>query len=159
MSQIRRILCPTDFSPTSEHAVAYAVALARQVGASVHLLHAWELPIYTFLDGVVLPGPEALAQVTTQLQKQLNDAVEKHRGPDVPIEGHLMEGPAAGEIVRMIDVVKADLIVMGTHGRTGLPRMWLGSVAERVVRSSSIPVLAVPPAEKAHPHEVETPTE
>ena len=145
MPAIHRIVCPVDFSETSERAAQYAAALARQLGAGLHFVHAWQMPVYAFPDGAVILGPDVVAQITDELQRSLDALIERHRGPDLAIEGHLTQGLADREIVRMAGELNAELIVMGTHGRTGLPHLFLGSVAERVVRSSSVPVLTVPP--------------
>lgn len=145
MPAIHRIVCPVDFSETSERAARYAAALARQLGAGLHFVHSWQMPVYAFPDGAVILGPDVVAQITDELQRSLDALIERHRSPDLAIEGHLTQGLADREIVRMAGELSAELIVMGTHGRTGLPHLFLGSVAERVVRSSSVPVLTVPP--------------
>ncbi|MDQ3034313.1 MAG: universal stress protein [Myxococcota bacterium] len=145
MPAIHRIVCPVDFSDTSERAARYAVALARQLGAGLHFVHAWQMPVYAFPDGAVILGPDVVAQITDELQRSLDALIERHREPEMAIEGHLAQGLADREIVRMAGELNAELIVMGTHGRTGLPHLFLGSVAERVVRTSSVPVLTIPP--------------
>ena len=145
MPAIHRILCPVDFSESSERAADYAVALARQLGAGLHFLHAWQMPVYAFPDGAVILGPDVVAQITGELQRSLDALVERHREPELAVQGHLAQGLADREIVRVAGELGCELIVMGTHGRTGLPHLFLGSVAERVVRTSSVPVLTVPP--------------
>ena len=145
MPAIQRILCPVDFSETSERAAQYAVGLARQLGAGIHFVHAWQMPVYAFPDGAVILGPDVVAQITGELQRSLDALVARHREPELAIEGHLAQGLADREITRLAQELDAQLIVMGTHGRTGLPHLFLGSVAERVVRTSSVPVLTVPP--------------
>ena len=146
MPAIHRILCPVDFSPTSERAAGYAMRLARQLGASVHFVHAWTLPAYALPDGAVVFGAEVGEQIRGELGKQMEALLARVRDRDVAVEGHVVEGTAAREIVRATASLGADLVVMGTHGRTGLPHVVLGSVAERVVRTSAVPVLTVPPA-------------
>ena len=148
MPAIHRILCPVDFSESSERASDYAVALARQLGAGVHFLHAWQMPVYAFPDGAVILGPDVVAQITAELQKSLDALVQRHQERDLSVEGHLAQGLPDREIVRMAEELGCELIVMGTHGRTGLPHLFLGSVAERVVRTSPIPVLTVPAKKK-----------
>lgn len=149
MPAIHRIVCPVDFSDTSERAARYAVALARQLGAGVHFVHAWQMPVYAFPDGAVILGPDVVAQITGELQRSLDAQVARHRESDVAVEGHLAQGIADREIVRIAQELGAELIVMSTHGRTGLSHLLLGSVAERVVRTSPIPVLTVPPEREA----------
>ena len=148
MPAIHRILCPVDFSESSERASDYAVALARQLGAGVHFLHAWQMPVYAFPDGAVILGPDVVAQITGELQKSLDARVKRHQEPELAVQGHLAQGLPDREIVRMAGELGCELIVMGTHGRTGLPHLFLGSVAERVVRTSPIPVLTVPTKKK-----------
>lgn len=148
MPAVNRILCPIDFSETSDHAVSYAVLLARQLGAGLHLVHTWQLPVYTFLDGAVLLDAETVARVTDDLQKNLDAAVARHSEPELSVQGHLVQGIPDREIARLAQELDCQMIVMGTHGRTGVTHMLLGSVAERVVRTSPMPVLVVPPPPK-----------
>jgi len=144
MPEIRRILCPVDFSEPSENALDYAVDLASKFGADVQLVHVYQLPVYALPDGAMMAGPEFTTKVTGELQKALKDLAEKKTGATV--ETHLVEGIPYKEVVRLAGELEADLIVMGTHGRTGIKHLLLGSVAERVVRSSRIPVITVPTA-------------
>ncbi len=146
MPEIRRVLCPVDFSPHSESAVQFAVELAQKLGADVHLLHVYQLPVYALPDGAMMAGPEFTTKVTTELQKALTSLAKKFEA--AKLETHLVEGVPYREVVRMSDELHADLIVMGTHGRTGLRHLLLGSVAERVVRSSKVPVVTVPMREE-----------
>ena len=148
MAAIRTILCPIDFSACSERAVLYAMDLARQFGASVHLVHAWQMPVYAFPDGAIILGPEVVSQITNELQRSLDATIKRHEDQGVAIKGHLVQGVPDREIGRMAGEIGAELIVMGTHGRTGLGHLVLGSVAERVVRTCPVPVLTVPPERK-----------
>ncbi len=142
MPEIRRILCPVDFSPHSDHAVDFAVELAQRLGAEVHLLHVYQLPVYALPDGAMMAGPEFTTKVTTELQKALGEVAKKVTA--MTVQTHLVEGVPYREVVRMSEELKADLVVVGTHGRTGIRHFLLGSVAERVVRSSKVPVITVP---------------
>ncbi|HEY8426782.1 MAG TPA: universal stress protein [Sandaracinaceae bacterium] len=142
MPEIRRVLCPVDFSPHSENAVRFAVELAEKLGAEVHLLHVYQLPVYALPDGAMMAGPEFTTKVTAELQKALSALAQSFEPAKLPT--HLVEGVPYREVVRMTEELGADLVVMGTHGRTGLKHLLLGSVAERVVRSSSVPVITVP---------------
>ena len=143
MPEIRKILCPVDFSAPSEQALRYAIGLAERFGASVKLLHVYQIPTYALPDGALLARPDFLAELTTELQKQMDGLIERYRARNVPLEGEVLEGLAFQEIDRVAEQDHADLIVMGTHGRSGLKHMLLGSVAERVVRISKVPVLTV----------------
>jgi universal stress protein A len=142
MKPIQRILCPVDFSDTSNHAVEYAANLAVPLGAEMHLLHVYQLPMYTMPDGALLAGPETAQRVMETGQDSLNKLADKvPKGTTV--NTHLTEGVPHAEVNRLAKEVGADLVVMGTHGRTGIGHLLLGSVAERVVRTSPIPVLTV----------------
>ena len=143
MPEIKRILSPVDFSDTSEHAVRYAVDLASRLGAEMELVHVYQLPTYALPDGAILARPDFVASLTDELQKQMDEVIRRYSGHGVEIRGRIVEGMPYAEVNRVAQEEKADLIVMGTHGRTGLTHLLLGSVAERVVRTSSVPVLTV----------------
>jgi nucleotide-binding universal stress UspA family protein len=142
MKPIQRILCPVDFSDTSNHAVEYAANLAVPLGAEMHLLHVYQLPMYTMPDGALLAGPETAQRVMETGQDSLNRLADKVSG-GITVNTHLTEGVPHAEVNRLAKELGADLVVMGTHGRTGIGHLLLGSVAERVVRTSPIPVLTV----------------
>lgn len=143
MPQFERILCPIDFSETSEHALRYAIDLASRLGADVRLVHAYQLPTYALPDGALLARPDFVEELTTELQKQLDQLIRRYSDHGVALEGTIVEGLAFQEINRIAEEEKADMIIMGTHGRTGIEHLLLGSVAERVVRTAKIPVLTV----------------
>lgn len=155
MVRINTILCPVDFSDFSRHAFDRAVAIARGVGASVAALHVapfQETPIYPYLEprGVeafLLSGGDR-DKLTAELKRFL--AVEQSIG--VPITCEVVDAPNVHqEIVAQADRQKADLIVMGTHGRSGFQRLFLGSVTEKVLRTARPPVLTVGAAVDAVP--------
>lgn len=146
MSKIERILCAVDFSPTSDLASDYAVDLAERLGVPVTFFHAWEIPVYAVPDGALAFGMDVMMRVEEAMQKQLDVLVAKYSARKVAVDGRVVQGPPAFEIVRRIPELHADLVVMGTHGRTGLSHLLIGSVAERVVRTSPVPVLTVPRA-------------
>lgn len=144
MAKIERILCAVDFSPTSDLAADYAIDLAERLGASVYFFHAWEIPVYAVPDGALAFGVEVMMQVEESMQKKLEVLVARYAGRNVKTESHVAQGAPAFEICRRAVDAKADLVVVGTHGRTGLAHVVIGSVAERVVRTSPVPVLTVP---------------
>jgi len=146
----RRILVPIDFTEVSTHALDWAMELAASVGASLTVMHSYVIPVVGFPDGALIPTPQVAAGLGEAAQKALDAAVQARRGGKVPLEAVLREGEAWEEIVAVADEIDADLIVVGTHGRHGLARALLGSVAEHVVRTSHRPVLtlSVPPPEK-----------
>jgi len=123
---VREVLVATDFSETSETAARVAHAYARAFGARLHVFH------------VTWPDEHGLTELFAVVVAQLGTAVP------VVIASH--RGDAAEEIVRYAKAHGIHLIVLGTHGRTGVSRVLMGSVAERVIRSAPCPVLTVPPA-------------
>jgi nucleotide-binding universal stress UspA family protein len=143
MDDIRTILCPTDFSPGSAAATTYAVELARKLGAKVHLLHVHPLPMLTAPDGGVMLPADVLAEVSEASAQALRRLATEWRAKGVEIETHLADGAPHHEILRLAQEIDADMIVMGTHGRTGVAHLLVGSVAEKVVRASHTPVLTV----------------
>jgi nucleotide-binding universal stress UspA family protein len=136
MLTIRTILHPTDFSERSEHAFHLACSLARDHGARVVLLHVVSIPVAAY-EGVVLPPP--IEEATEDAKRRLSQM----EPAGIPVEHRVAEGDAAEMILRVAEEVHADLIVMGTHGRTGLGRLLMGSVAEQVVRKAPCPVLTM----------------
>lgn len=138
MLAIKTILHPTDFSKPSEFALRFACALARDYGARLILLHVVEPPVYYGELGMTVPLP---ADFHENLQERLQHLVPEDA--KVPVETVLLEGTAAQDILRVAEERHCDLIVMGTHGRTGLSRVLLGSCAEDVIRHSRFPVLTL----------------
>ncbi len=138
------IVCAIDFSEQSNAALAHAVGLAKRLGGNVIAVHAWQLPVYAVPDGVAVFGPEVVAEITTGLEKQVAVTLEAHRAAGVPIEGKLVAGAPVEAVLEVAKDVSAEYVVIGTHGRTGVARFVLGSVAERMVRLSTVPVLVVP---------------
>lgn len=143
MTPIKNILVPIDFNETSNHALDYAIDLAKLIGARVTVAHSYVIPVYAFPDGALITSPELAAKLSDAAQKNLDAAVNARRNRGVELTGVLTNGVPVDEISRLAKEQHVDLIVMGTHGRHGLPRALLGSVAETVIRTSSIPVLAI----------------
>ena len=143
MPSIRKILAPIDFSEVSNRSLDYAVDLAAQIKAAVSVVHVYEIPVYPFPEGAIITPPDVAADMADRAQKSLDAAVSARRHRGVEISGTLTNGSPREEIVRLAKEGNADLIVMGTHGRRGLPRALLGSVAERVIRTSDTPVLTI----------------
>lgn len=130
------ILVPTDFSTASDAAVPHAEALARQSGAELVVLHVEEPPL-AYGTGELYYG---LPEPNSELIGRMLDAV-KPADAAVPCRHRLAMGDPAGEIIKAAAEEEAEMIVMGTHGRTGLFRALMGSVAEAVVRRAPCPVL------------------
>lgn len=138
MLAIRTILHPTDFSERSDFAFRLSCSLARDYGARLIILHVAE-PLMAFGgEGVLIPPPPVDLE---PLRKQLHEL--RPTDPKVRVEHRLVRGDAATEIVRVAEETHCDAIVLGTHGRTGLGRLLMGSVAEQVLGKASCPVVAV----------------
>ena len=138
MLPIHNILHPTDFSDRSEFALNLASALARDYQANLTILHVAQEPVILFTEGVIPPLPEDhLHDVRQQLESL------EPTDPDVNVVHQLVEGNPAAEILRVAEMMHADRIVMGTHGRRGLKRLVMGSVAEYVMERATCPVLSV----------------
>jgi nucleotide-binding universal stress UspA family protein len=138
MLAIKTIVHPTDFSDRSDIAFRLASSLARDCKARLIVVHVAEPPLPLYGDGLVMSAP---AEPREPLQGKLHQI--RPPDPEVQVEHWLEEGDAAAEILRVAREARCDLIVMGTHGRTGLGRLLMGSVAEEVVRKAPCPVLTV----------------
>lgn len=142
------ILVPTDGSPASERAVDHAIEFATTFGASVHALYVVDVALYSSLEA----GVDA---VVTALEAEGNTAVstvaDRCEIAGVPVETEVLVGTVHRSIRDYVTDHDIDLVVMGTHGRKGIERFLLGSVAERVVRTSSAPVLTVRAGADARP--------
>lgn len=141
---LRRIVCPVDFSEFSRHALDHALALARWSGAGVTAVHV--VPPVTYSDAVMAPAlvytPEDCDGVRQELRQFISEECE-----NAAVDVSVIEGSApAAAIVGEANTLNADLIVIGTHGRSGLERLMLGSVTEKILRKASCPVLTVPSA-------------
>jgi nucleotide-binding universal stress UspA family protein len=143
MPGLKQILVPTDFTETSDHALAWAIGLARRLGAAVTVMHSYEIPIVNFPDGALLATPEIAARIAEAARTALESAVRKHGDAGVPLDSVIREGVAWEEINAVADSIDADLVVIGTHGRRGLSRALLGSVAENVVRTANRPIVTI----------------
>jgi nucleotide-binding universal stress UspA family protein len=143
MNRIESILVPIDFGAQSDRAVDYAVNLAEQLGAGVHIISAFELPIASFPDGAYVVSAEMASRLIEASQTALNKACARVEDRKVAVTSHLEQGDPREAILRVAHERKVDLIVMGTHGRKGIARALIGSTAEAVIRASDIPVLTV----------------
>ena len=141
---VRHILVPIDFSELSGMALATAADLARRFSAHMTLLHVYPVPGYVLPDGFVPAGPEVLAQVEARTQESLKAwQTEGQRLSGASVEIASSVGHAATEITQCALDRGVDLIVIGSHGRTGFAHLLLGSVAEKVLRSAPCPVLTM----------------
>jgi universal stress protein A len=145
----KNILVPTDFSEGGEEALAMACELAAKLDATVHLINAISIPALGVPELGVALTSTVIDQLIEENQKSLDALADSKRG-QVKIGSVILKtGDARDAINQAAQEVGADLIVMGTHGRRGVSRALLGSVAETVVRSAPCPVLTV----RAHQHE------
>jgi universal stress protein A len=147
MTPVRRILVPSDFSEPSHAALDYAAELARRFDASIDVLHVWEVPLFMPPASPPDVGVDSTSLIEI-LRKNAEDALARfvaaanERG--IAVHDSFAElGPPAHTITEFARTHEYDLIVIGTHGRTGLSHALIGSIAERVVRHASCPVLAV----------------
>lgn len=143
MTLPKTILVPTDFGTGSDHALAYAVDLAKALSAEIIVVHTYEIPMIGFPDGAIIATPDLATRVSENARIGLEKSLEPHANAGIPIRSLLKQGPTWRTIIETATEVSAGMIVMGTHGRHGLPRALLGSVAEKVVRTATCPVLTV----------------
>jgi nucleotide-binding universal stress UspA family protein len=141
---MKSILHPSDFSKASRAAFKKAIEMAKTMRGTLHLLHVMA-PVPILGDGYVSPKTydEFLTSATEAAQRQMDRLVKTARTAGVKATSTIVQGVPADSIVRAARARHADLVVMGTHGRTGFSRFLLGSVASRVVATSPCPVLTV----------------
>ncbi len=146
MSKLERILVPTDFSDNSKAALAKACQLAEKFDAEIHVLHVIKT------DTMMAVGSDGFFAVSAEVMQEYRDAVaDQLEGFAATCKGHAKnvvqsarEGIPFAEIVQYAKANNIDMIVLGTHGRTGISHLLIGSVAEKVVRKARCPVLTVP---------------
>ena len=149
MKPFRKILVPVDFSSHSDEAVRYAADLSRRYEAAVTLVHVYETIAYALPDGYILYTDSQLVSMMAEFEKQLRATKASAQAAGaLRVETKMLQGVVSSEIVSFAKNGAYDLIIMGTHGRTGLKHALLGSVAEKVIRKSPCPVLTVRLAEK-----------
>jgi nucleotide-binding universal stress UspA family protein len=146
MIPVQKLLVATDFSDYSKEALDHAVYLTQKIGAELYLLHVFEPPFFSHA-GV---SPSVQREVQHWIEQNKKEASEKLKAimeavrlQGIKASSLFKEGAPFLEILKSAEEIPADLIVMGTHGRTGLPHVLMGSVAERVVRKAPCPVLTV----------------
>jgi nucleotide-binding universal stress UspA family protein len=136
-----------DLSEGSKALIDYAIQLARPFNAAIELIHAWEPPQYVAPDLLVAaPGwnSQSLEKVAVDAAtKELDELAAKVKDAPVPIKHRVVVGEAASTVLHVAEEGKHDLIIMGTHGRRGLPRLLLGSVAQMIVARAHCPVLTL----------------
>jgi nucleotide-binding universal stress UspA family protein len=149
MKPFQKILVPFDFSAHAQEALDCAVDLARRYQASLTLAHVHETPAYPVPEGFLLYAPEAIPSLLTELRQLLERARQQAaQAGGRPVQARLLEGIVAVELIRLVCDDSFDLVVMGSHGRTGFAHLVLGSVAEKVARRAPCSVLTVKLAER-----------
>jgi nucleotide-binding universal stress UspA family protein len=147
MLRIKRILCPVDFFPGSLRAFDYALRLAASSGAEVHALHVISPAVPAAYD-----YPVEMSSIIASLQKEAKRHMamleRKAEKAEVKIQPQVRLGDVDTEILAAIKKSKPDMVIMGTHGRRGLERWFMGSVAERMMRQCPVPLLTIPPTRK-----------
>ncbi len=141
MDDFKHILAPTDFEPASAGALKLATSLASKLGAKVTLLHVWEIQLYPYMDSIM--NSEIMYRIERAAKAQLQASLAELQLALPNEEARLELGLPGPTILEMIPKLGVDLVVMGTHGRHGLSHTLHGSVAERVVRCSEVPVITV----------------
>lgn len=143
MATFRQLLVPIDFGAPSNRALELGIELAGQFEAELTIAHFWELPPYPYA-GSAYSSPDLITELGRGADEHLANAVLRAQQKLPRTKGVCRMGLPWQEILHLIEEARVDLVVMGTHGRRGISRALLGSVAERVVRSSPVPVLIVP---------------
>jgi len=146
----KRILVATDFSETADHALDYAIELAARIGATVTVLHAYELPVVCFPDGAFIASADLSTRIAEAAQSGLDATTRTREGRGVELTKVLKQAAPWEAVAQATNELGIDLVVCGTHARKGLVRTLLGSVAEKLVRTSPVPVLTIRAPEHAH---------
>ena len=133
---VTNILCPVDFSISSDSALAYASSIAKEYDAELHIVHIYEEP-FAYAEPTTFVPPADMQPDRERLEKTRPDS------PDVRFRHEFIVGHPADKLVDYANKYDIDLIVMGTHGRTGISRLLMGSVAEAIVRRAPCPVLTI----------------
>ena len=145
MKTFKKIICALDLSQHSALVAEYATAMAKAFDAEITVVYA--APALTQYVGFHVPPSSIenfVGEIIAGAEKTMQEFVEEHfKG--VKASGIVVNGYAAEEILNMVQKVNADVIIMGTHGRKGIDRILFGSVAEKVVKSSPIPVMTIRP--------------
>lgn len=147
-----KILCPIDFSAGSQQAVRTAIRIANEHDAELVLFHAWHMPL-PMEDGMYFVSGDVLTAMATDAERALDDAVrDALKAGTKHVSGKCVTGIPWAEVTRMLEKQAFDLCITGTHGRTGLKRVFLGSVAEKLVRHAPCSVLVVRPDSEPKPY-------
>lgn len=145
---VKSILVPVDYSACSRAALRFALDLAQRYQATLDVVHVWDRPSY--VSDVLMTSTEPMSRksliqlIQENAQRDLDEFLSGVELPPGAARGRLLSGDPASALLKEIKQVKPDLVVVGTHGRTGLTHVLLGSVAEKLARLSPVPVMIVP---------------
>jgi len=142
MISVKKILCPVDFFPASDAAVKYAAGLAANYDATLHLLHVVG-PVAPMAYEYMTNASEIIGSIEDSAAKEMNKRVTKLKVMGISSETEIRLGDVHDEIKQVIEEVKPDLIVMGTHGRCGVERWFMGSTTEKLLRHSPVPLVTI----------------
>jgi len=146
----KRILVPVDYSVHSKNSLEYAAGLAERFGAKLDVVHVWDRPTYVPDTVVVVKEGESKSladMIRENAEREMREFLATAKLPKgVAVTERLLSGDPATTLVEELGKGEHDLVVVGTHGRTGITHLILGSIAEKLVRSSPVPVLTVPKA-------------
>lgn len=142
----QRILCATDLSDFSNSAVIQAIGMAKEFGSTLFICHVIDLPLVTMHGAAFVYPEEQIEEMKTSAMEQIKGLVA---GSELNWEPVVETGPVSSTLCRLAAENRADLAIVSTHGRTGLKRLFLGSVTERLLRTIASPLLVVTPPEKA----------
>ena len=148
----KRICCPIDFSQPSQDAARVAARLSHRFESELQLLHVFQLPVYSFMDAAVSMPIRMVNELLERIDSFLADCAQEAKQLGAPkVLSTKVDGLPHVEIVRFARETGCDLIVMGTHGHTGVKHALIGSVAEKVIRSADCPVLTIRPLSQQGP--------
>lgn len=152
MFKIKNILLPTDFSKLSLSAAEYAIELAEKYNAKIHILNVLEkTPPILAIRSLDLSQDKILKEIDSAAKKSLTETVQKiTKNKNLEVVSVIRKGNDYEEIIKYSEEKKIDIIVIATHGRTGILHTLIGSVAEKVIRFSKIPVLVITPKIKGN---------
>jgi len=146
---VQRILVPVDYSSCSRAALSFALDLAQKYQASLDVVHVWDRPAY-MTDAVMMSsepihGKSLFRMIQENAQRDLDEFLQSSSLPaGGALSGRLLDGDPASALIHELKRGKHDMVVVGTHGRTGLSHLVLGSVAEKLARLAPVPVVTVP---------------
>lgn len=143
MKTFKRLLVPVDFSDAAVAAFATAMDLCHALDGEIKVIYVHQLQVPYVGDGGFYVPEMDEDEVMEERQKELDEFVRQHGSSDISITGEVRLGDPESEINEIADEYKADMIIMGTHGRSGLSHLLMGSVTESVLRHANVPILAV----------------